>query len=229
MKAYFPFKVPLENCTVITAPAGGTLLSCAAAVKLTLPPGGGDGGAVYTPAVVMVPQAPATEDWQFSVQFTAMGIPLTVAENVCIPPAGTVTWLGLTVNGAAGVAGAVIVTCADIVTEVSACEVAVTVTVAGVGTLLGAVYNPVEEMNPTVELPPTMPFTDHDKAVFVVLVTVTVNCCVDPVVTDADVGEMARVTVVVDVELLLPPQAASTARIRNTTTPDKMTRFINHS
>jgi len=40
---------------------------------------------------------------------------------------------------------------------------------------------------------------------------------------------MAKVTVVVDVELLLPPQAASTARIRNTTTPDKMTRFINHS
>jgi hypothetical protein len=200
------------------------------AVTVTLPPGGGDGGAVYTPAVVMVPQAPATADWQFRVQFTAMGLPLTVAENVCCPPAGTMTGLGLTVNGAVAVAGAVIVTCTETVTEVSACEVAVTVTVAGVGTLLGAVYNPVEETNPTVELPPTMPFTDHDKAVFVVLVTVTVNCCVNPVVTAADVGEMERTTVlVVVVELLLPPQPASTARIRNTTTPDKMTRFINHS
>ncbi|MGA1998595.1 MAG: hypothetical protein ABSG52_01265 [Terriglobales bacterium] len=213
---------------MITAPAGGTLLSFAAAPKLTFPPGGGDGGAVYTPAVVMVPQAPGTADWQFSVQFTAMGILLTVAENVCIPPAGMVTGLGLTVNGVA-VAGARIVTCTEIVTEVSACDTAVTVTAAGFGTLLGAVNNPVEEMNPTVELPPTTPFTDHDKAVFAVLVTVIVNCCVNPVVTDADVGEMERVTAVVDVELLLPPQAASTARIRNTTTPDKMTRFINHS
>ena len=229
MKAYFPFKVPLENWTVITAPAGGTLLSFAAALKLTLPPGGGDGGAVYTPAVVMVPQAPATADWQFSVQFTAMGTLLTVAENVCCPPAGMVTGLGLTVNGAVAVAGAITVTCADVVTEVSACDVAVTVTVAGFGTLLGAVYNPAVEMNPTVAVPPVTPFTVQVTAVFVVLVTVIVNCCVNPVVTDADVGEMARVTVVVDVELLLPPQAASTARIRNTTTPDKMTRFINHS
>lgn len=228
MKAYFPFKVPGENWTVITAPAGGTLLSFAAALKVTLPPGGGDGGAVYTPAVVMVPQAPTTADWQFSVQFTAMGTLLTVAENVCIPPAGMVTGLGLTVNGAVAVAGATTVTCADVVTEVSACEVAVTVTAAGFGTLLGAVYNPVVEMNPTVDVPPVTPFTVQVTAVFVVLVTVIVNCCVNPVVTDADVGEMARVTVVVDVELL-PPHAASTARIRNTTTPDKMTRFINHS
>lgn len=78
-------------------------------------------------------------------------------------------------------------------------------------------------------MPPATPFTDQVTVVFVVLVTVIVNCCVAPVVTDADVGETARVTLVVDVELLLPPQAASTARTRNTTTPDKMTRFINHS
>jgi len=135
---------------VITAPAGGTLLSFAAAPKLTFPPGGGEAGAVYTPAVVMVPQAPTAEDWQFSVQFTAMGLPLTVAENVCIPPAGTVTACGLTVNGAAGVAGAIIVTCTDIDTEVSACDTAVTVTVGVLGTVFGAVYNPAEEMNPTV-------------------------------------------------------------------------------
>jgi len=136
----------------------------------------------------MVPQAPATADWQFSVQFTAMGLPLTVAENVCIPPAGMVTGLGLTVNGAVAVAGATIVTWADIVTEVSACEVAVTVTVAGFGTLLGAVNNPAEEMNPTVVVPPATPFTVQDTAVFVVLVTVIVNCCVNPVVTAADAG-----------------------------------------
>jgi hypothetical protein len=212
---------------VTTAPAAGTLLSFAAAVTLTFPPGGTEAGAVYTPVVLMVPQA-SPEDWQFSVQFTAMGLPLTVAANVCIPPASTVAVCGLTVKGAAGVAGAVIVTEADPVTEVSACEVAVTVTVAGVGTLLGAVYNPVEEMNPMAWLPPVMPFTDQVTAVFVVLAIVTVNCCVNPVVTEAAVGETVAVIEVV-VELLFPPQAASPARIRNTTTPDKMTRFIYHS
>jgi hypothetical protein len=74
-----------------------------------------------------------------------------------------------------------------------------------------------------------MPFTVQVTAVFVVLVAVMVNCCVDPVVTDAEAGEMVRVIVVVDDDELLPPQAASPARIRNTTTPDKMTRFIYHS
>jgi hypothetical protein len=154
---------------------------------------------------------------------------LTVAVNVWTPPAGMVIGLGLTVNGAVPVAVATTVTCADAVTVVSACEVAVTVTVAGFGTLLGAVYNPVVEMNPTVEVPPATPFTVQVTAVFVVLVSVGVNCCVKLVVTDADVGEIVRVTLVVVVELLFLPHAASIARIRNTNVPDKMTRFINHS
>jgi hypothetical protein len=105
---------------------------------------------VYTPAVVILPQSPAVADWQFNVQFTAIELPLTVAVNVWIPPAGTATACGLTTKVAVGVEGAVIVTCAVPETEVSAWETALTVTVAGVGTELGAVYRPEEEMNPTV-------------------------------------------------------------------------------
>ena len=38
-------------------------------------------------------------------------------------------------------------------------EVTDTVTWAGFGTELGAVYKPIESMVPTVEFPPWMPFT----------------------------------------------------------------------
>jgi len=48
-------------------------------------------------------------------------------------------------------------------------------TVAGEGTRLGAVYRPVAEMVPTVELPPVTPLTAQVTAVFVVFDTVEVN------------------------------------------------------
>jgi len=41
---------------------------------------------------------------------------------------------------------------------------------------------------PTVALPPAIPFTLQVTAVFVVFVTVAVNCCVAPVATEALVG-----------------------------------------
>jgi hypothetical protein len=214
---------------VTTAPDGGTLLSFAVAVMLTLPPGGGDAGAVYTPALLMLPQAPATVDWQFKVQFTAIALPPTVAVKVCVPPAGTVTDDGLTTMLTVGVAGEVMVTCAVPDTALSACETAATVTTAGVGTLFGAVYKPEEEMNPIPWLPPTMVLTDQVTAVLVVLATVAVNCCVAPVVTVATVGESVTVIVVVVVDFLLPPQPASVINNANTTATDTVTRFIYHS
>jgi hypothetical protein len=53
----------------------------------------------------------------------------------------------------------------------SATEVAVTVTVAGFGTVAGAVYRPFTSIDP----PPDE--TDQVTAVFVALLTVAVNCC----------------------------------------------------
>jgi len=63
-----------------------------------------------------------------------------------------------------------------------------------VGTPLGATYNPVAEMNPTVWLPPAMPLTCH-----VTPFTEAVNCCVPKFATVAAFGEtvMGMVTVTV--------------------------------
>ena len=60
---------------------------------------------------------------------------------------------------------------------VSAALVAVTVTVAGDGSRLGARYVP-PLIVPTVELPPETPFTLQVTAAFEEFVTVAVNCLV---------------------------------------------------
>jgi len=73
-------------------------------------------------------------------------------------------------------AAIVTVAAADFV--VSACETAVTVTVAGLGAVAGAVKRPEVEIVPWVESPPATPLTCQVIAVFVVPVTVPVNCSV---------------------------------------------------
>jgi hypothetical protein len=138
---------------------------------------------------------------------------------------------GATTSEADGVVGEVTATEADAVWVVSACAIAVTVTVDGVGTALGAVYSPVVEMKPTVVLPPVTEFTCQVTAVLVVLPTVAVNCCVAPVLTDAEVGEIVIVTPVVveDDELLFPPQPARPNSNAHATAAQNTTRFINSS
>ena len=54
----------------------------------------------------------------------------------------------------------------------SACDVATTLTAAGLGRVAGAVYRPVALIVPL----PLPPVTDHVTAVLVELVTVAVNC-----------------------------------------------------
>jgi hypothetical protein len=111
---------------------------------------------------------------------------------------------------------------------VSACAIALTVTVAGVGTTLGAVYRPVVEMKPTVVVPPVTPFTCQVTAVLVLFVTAAVNCCVALMLTDAEVGEIVIVTAVLEEELPPPPHAIKTANNAHTIT-DEMNRLIYHS
>jgi hypothetical protein len=57
------------------------------------------------------------------------------------------------------------------------------------GTVVGAVYNPVLDIVPTVVFPPFTPFTLQVTAVFVVPVTLAVNCCVWDTPTDPLAGE----------------------------------------
>jgi hypothetical protein len=82
--------------------------------------------------------------------------------------------------------GAVTVTEADAIFDVSATLTAVTVTAAGEA---GAVYSPALDIVPTVELPPFTPFTFQVIPVLTALVTVAVNCLVCPVWTIADTGD----------------------------------------
>jgi len=58
------------------------------------------------------------------------------------------------------------------------------------GTVAGAVYMPVEVIVPTVELPPTVPFTIQPTAVLLVPETEALNCFDCPTCTLALVGEI---------------------------------------
>jgi hypothetical protein len=73
---------------------------------------------------------------------------------------------------------AITVTVAPALFVVSAALVAVTVTLPPEGTTDGAEYSPFVDTVPTVELPPAIPLTPQVTAVFVVPLTVAVNCCV---------------------------------------------------
>lgn len=110
----------------------------------------------------------------------------TVAVNCCVVPAGTVADVGD--SEMVTPTAVVMVTVAEADLVVSAWETAVTVTVAGLGTVAGAVYKPAVEIVPTVLLPAVTPFTCHVTAVLLVFFRVAVNCCVVPAVTLAVVG-----------------------------------------
>jgi len=84
----------------------------------------------------MVPQAAPLQPVPERLQVTAvLLVPVTVAVNCCCAPTVTFTAVGDTDTATGG--KTVTVALADFVE--SACEVAVTVTVAGLGTFAGAV------------------------------------------------------------------------------------------
>lgn len=98
--------------------------------------------------------------------------PVTVAVNCCCSPAGMLIVDGETVT----TTGGRMVTVADADFVVSTVEVAVTVTVAGLGTALGAVNRPVVETLPHAlpeqPEPLTLQVTLAGEPLFVAL-----NCC----------------------------------------------------
>src|SRR3954447_16586263 len=115
--------------------AGKALWSAEEAVIEIAPPGGGYAGAVYTPAEVIDPQPPVCVLLQLSAHVAGMACELAVAVNVCVAPAGTLMKLGDTTI----VVPTTTVIWAVAVLVGSACEMAVMVTAAGLGTVGGAV------------------------------------------------------------------------------------------
>jgi hypothetical protein len=99
-------------------------------------------------------------------------VPVTVAVNCCCAPVTTFAVDGETATDVGGTT----VTVAEPDLVVSACEVAVTVTVAGFGIAAGAVYRPPLVIAPQVAPAQPVPEILQFTAVFAVPVTVALNC-----------------------------------------------------
>ena len=139
---------------------------------------------MYKPAEVMVP--PVAD------HVTALFVvPVTVAVNCCVPPVSTEAEVGEMVIETTGVALTVTAAEADLVG--SATLVAVTLYVPEVE---GAVYRPLAKTVP--------PVADQIKALFMVPLTVAVNCWVCPACTETEEGD--RVTVTTGVVAGVPGQ-----------------------
>lgn len=121
-------------------------------------------------------------------------LPLRLHTTTAAPGPLAENWIwarGFTCGEAGDIVSAepeTIVTIAEPEADESADEVAVTVTVAGVGTFVGAAYSPEAESAPQVA--PLHPLPDNLQVtvVFVVPVTTAENCCCAPVATCADAG-----------------------------------------
>ena len=107
-------------------------------------------------------------------------------ESVMVPPLEVIVCVL-----AARVPVTVSVAEADLV--VSATLVAAIVTLLGLGTTAGAVYNPLFEIVAVRRVSPATPSTVHLTAVFDEPVIVALNCCVFPVTIVPEVGEMETV------------------------------------
>jgi len=180
-------------------------------VVVTLPPlevVGTPLGATKRPEVEINPVVWVPPVTPLTCQVTALlGAPFRLAVNCCVVKIATEIGFGLTVTATC----CAIVIMAEPKSAGFAAETAVTVTVAGLGMELGAVYNPLVLIVPAVELPPVAPFTCQDTAVFVVPVTVSKNCLDWPGLTVADAG--VTMTVICGTGVFPPPQAVRCKRI----------------
>src|SRR6202051_3053071 len=150
-------------------------------------------------------------------------LPATVAENCCVPKLATLAATGeMTTETFDGVDVAVTVSAAVPDFIVSLCEIARTVTCAGLGTALGAVYSPVLEIVPFALPPTTLQLT----ALFDVSATVAVNCRAVPTTTFTPVGVMLT-EITRPAVPLLQPAAKITRHTRGTSERARLIRVLN--
>jgi hypothetical protein len=124
------------STTVTVAEADLVVSACEVAFTVTVGGAGTEAGAVYRPALVIAPQAAPAQPAPAILQVTAVfAVPVTVALNCRLAPVSTFAKVGETETAI----GDTTVTTAEADLVTSACEVAVTVTVGGFGTLAGAV------------------------------------------------------------------------------------------
>ena len=162
------------------------LLAFEVAVTVTAAGLGTAAGAVKRPLEEIEPQAAPEQPVPLRLHVTAVSVvPVTVAVNFCVAPTSTFAVLGDMLMATGGTT--VTVEVADFAE--SATEVALTVTCAGTGTAVGAVYNPLDETVPQALPEQPLPLTDQVTLVLDVPPTVAVNCCVFPATTCALPGD----------------------------------------
>ena len=146
-------------CAVTVTVALPDLVESAADVAVIVTNGGlgAEDGEVYKPVVLIVPHDEPTQPIPLSPHVTDVLLdPVTVAVNCCFAPAPTVGASGETLTLME--LGDPIVTVAEPDIAPFMSEVAVTVTMFGLGAVAGAVYRPVEVMEP--QLMPAQPEPD---------------------------------------------------------------------
>jgi hypothetical protein len=179
------------GATVTTAEADWEESACAVAVTFTVAGFGTVDGAVYKPAEVTVPQVEPVQPDPATVQVTPkFELPVTVAWNCCWAPTINKALVGEIVTDT----GMPILTCAEAYLVVSACDVAVTLTSAGLGMITGAVYRPAAVTFPQFEPAQPVPETLHDTDVFELPVTCAENCREAEGASFAELGEILTVT-----------------------------------
>jgi formate-dependent phosphoribosylglycinamide formyltransferase (GAR transformylase) len=121
---------------IVTVAVSDLLESACAVAVIVTGEFGTRAGAVYSPLAPMLPQLRPAQAAPVTVQMTVpLALPVTVAVNCLTAPGARITDFGET----ATVTRAVSVTVAEADLVESACEVAVTVTIEGLGTISGAV------------------------------------------------------------------------------------------
>lgn len=156
-------------------------------------------GAVYTPLLEMLPQLALPHE---TLHVTAVFVvPLTVAENCCCPPVETCVEEGDTTTETD--ADDWITTEAEADFVESATDVAVTVARPGFGTAAGAVYKPLEVIEPQDPETHPIPEIDQVTAVLELPVTVAVNCCCPRTDSVTELGERLTATPVEEPMLTL--------------------------
>lgn len=202
-------------CSVMVTLALPDLVESAADVAVTVTNGGlgAEDGAVYRPVVLIVPHDEPMQPTPLSPHVTDVLLdPVTVAVNCCFAPAPTAGSLGETLTLMEP--GDPIVTVAEPDTAPFMSEVAVTVTVFGLGAVPGAVYSPPEVMDPQV-MPP-QPEPDTLQMTMPLCGPLAENWTCPDGFTCEVAGEIVRVGVAAIVTVAVPDaegSAAETARI----------------
>jgi hypothetical protein len=151
------------------------------------------------------PQVDPEQPVPATVQWTdVLVLPVIVAENCCFP--AQVTWA---VDGVTATDTDSMATVAEADCDGADTEVALTVTCAGLGVTLGAVYSPVVVIDPQADPEQPVPVTVHCTDALVLPATAAENCRFWPRLslavdgeTETDTDDSGTMTIAADTDFV---------------------------